>query len=322
MGANTETAQGTEVAEHRTDKTVLTESGETGRRLALGVGTFIVSGAGFIFTLFFVNQFMGNAASGFASSIIGGVGVTIGFAFSILLSPLIAMFVGVLIGREGGPRAVVDAGIGSALGFIVMFFVTLVLAAGLGGGLSSASTSIVGAGPLLGFTIGVGLTGAAAAYVGTSGASLLDSATDHSFAEPVSFGIGLFTVFGLGFAVTVFLAASLASTDTGLGLGNLGFGGVTVALGLSLMVSPLLGVILGRFIAEDDMEDEPTRTAMAGGLASGLGFVAMLIVLYILVLILQPENVQAGDFPLGPLLGFVVGVGLTGAASSFVSARQ
>lgn len=301
----------------------------TGRRLSLAVGTFVVTGAGFIFTLFFVNQFTGGGgsateavASSFTSSILGGIGVAVGFLFALLLSPLVALVVGLHVGRDGGDRAVFDAGIGSTVGFLVMFFTSLVLASSLGGAIADAGASVIQAGPLLGLSIGVGLTGAGAAKVGQSDASLLDSVTDHEFGRPVSLGLGTFVTFGLGYAVTMFLAASLAETEGSIGLSNMGTGGVVAALGVGVIVAPLVAVLIGRFVATDRSDRDASSTAAASGLAAAIGVVGMMVTLYLIILVLEPNGAGGGDFPLGPLIGFVVGTGLTGGASGFVSASR
>lgn len=291
----------------------------TARRVALAVGTFLVAGAGFVFTLFFVGQFAGGSGGGFAGGLLGGAGAGGGFGFAVVLSPLIALFVGVIIGRDGGDRGVVDAGLGTALGFLVMFFATLVVAASLGG-TGSGGGSILGAGPLLGFVVGVGLTGAGGAAVTRAEGDLVDSVADTSLVESAVFGLGAFLVFAIGYAVTIFLAAQLAPAEGSTGLGSVGFGGVAAALGIGLLVSPLLGLLVGSFVGDDG--GEPAESAAGGGLAAGVGVVGMIVVMYGLVMLLEPQGVTAGDFPLGPLVGFVVGTGLTGAGAAYVAARD
>lgn len=289
----------------------------TARRVAFSVGAFLVAGAGFVFTLFFVGQFAGGDG-GFGGGLLGGAGAASGFGFAILLSPLVALFVGVTVGRDGGDRGAIDAGLGTALGFLVMFFATLVLAASLGG--TGSGGSVLGAGPLVGFVVGVGLTGAAGAAITRIEGEVVDSVADTSLVESTLFGLGTFVVFALGYAVTIFLAAALAPTEGTTGLGSVGFGGVAAALGIGLLVSPLLGLLVGAFVGEDG--DEPVKSAAAGGLASGVGVVGMIVLMYVLVLVLEPEGLTAGDFPLGPAVGFVVGTGLTGAGAAYVAGRD
>lgn len=290
----------------------------TGRRLSLATGIFVVTTAGFVFTLFFATQFVGTGTGGFTGGLVGGSGASTGFGISVLLSPLVALVVGWHVGRDGEPRAVVDAALGSTVGFVVMFLAGLVLSASLSG--AGAGTGGFGVGGLVGFALGVGLTGAGAAAVARSGDSVLSSVTGHPLRGAAVTGVGTFLTFGVGYAAAVYLAGELASEGAGIGFGSMGGGSVAFALGFGLLALPLVAVLVGRHVAADG--DGPAGVAAAGGVAAGLGAVAFVLLLYAVLLVVQPEGASTESFPLGPLVGFAVGTGLTGAGSGYVAARE
>lgn len=288
--------------------------GLTTEVLAWSVGLFVAFGVGFVFTLFLAAQFVTGGTGG-GGALFGGLGTQSGFAFAVLLSPFAAVLVGSFVARDNvDGSAVLDAGIGSALGFVVMFFVALVVAASLDG----ASGGLFGIGPLVGFVVGTGLTGSAAAFVTGNRSTGLDAATDRSLRAPLVSGVGLFVAFGAGYAVTVFLAGALADGQ-GLGLGNLGFGSVAVALTLGLLFSPVVAVVVGTFAGREG--EDSTDGVVGGGLASGVGALVLVALVYVLVVVLEPSGVTGDDLPFGPLVGFVVGTGITGAIAGYAAGR-
>lgn len=283
--------------------------------LGTAVGAFLVLGVGFVFTFFFVSQFAGESG-GFGTGVgIGGSGL----GFAVLLSPLLALFVGVLVGRDDDPSAVRDAGVGSALGFVVMYFVTLVVASSLQAGAAPGGNSL---GPLVGFTVGVGLTGAAAAAVTRYDAGVSGTLDDYAVAGPVAFGVGAFGVFAVGYAVSVFLADVVASGGTAGGGFGLFTGSVIGTLVLGLLFAPLIGLLVGVFVARKTDTADSLEVTVGGGLAGALGAACVLLVFYAIVLVVEPGGVPAGDFPAGLLVGLVVGTGLTGGGAAYVGATQ
>lgn len=283
----------------------------------IAVGSFLVLGIGFVFTLFFVGQFAGQSTGlGAGTDVLTGSGL----AFAVMLSPLLALFVGVLFGRDDHANPVRDAGVGSALGFVVMFFVTLVVASSLQ--TQGATTGGNTVGPLAGYTIGVGLTGAAAAAVTRSDGWIGDSIADHSVGRPVAFGVGSFLAYGIGYAVSVFLADALGPSETA---GNtpalLLDAAVPIVLGLGLLFAPVVGLLVGVLVARDGIDDE-MEAAVGGGVGSALGAAVLLVVAYTAILVVEPGGVPAGDFPFGLFVGLLVGTGLTGAGAGYVGATN
>lgn len=300
-----------EQAGHRVDENHQVEV------LGTAVGAFLVLGVGFVFTLFFVGQFAGqSSAIGGGTSAIAGSGLT----FAVLLSPLLALFVGVLFGRDDNPDAVRDAGVGSALGFVVMFFVTLVVASSLQ--TQGATTGGNAIGPLAGYTVGVGLTGATAAAITRSDAGVAGTLSDHSLSRPVAFGLGSFLAYGVGYAVSVFLADALgpgegAASSSGLLVST----NIPMALGIGLLFAPVVGLLVGTLVSRDGVEDE-VEAAVGSGVGSALGAALLLVVVYTAILVVEPGGTSAGDFPFGLLVGLLVGTGLTGAGAGYVGARN
>lgn len=92
--------------------------------------------------------------------------------FAILIpllgAPLIAMVTGIIVGLRfdsDDNSAMLTSGIGAFAGFFVMFFILLVISSlvvGNGNGDGDISDFFI---PLIGFGIGVGLTGAGSTYV-------------------------------------------------------------------------------------------------------------------------------------------------------------
>lgn len=281
-----------------------------GSVVGTAVAAFVVLGAGFVFTFFFAAQFTdgGGFGSGFA-------GVR-GLGFAVMVSPVLAVVVGVLAGRRedsAGP----DAAVGSALGFVVMYFVTLVVASSLQSG--TPATSGGGLGPLAGFTVGVGLTAAAAAEV-TRRDATVGGVAPEGLRRPLTVGVGGFAAYAVGFAASLLVADVVAGEGpTGLGGGLLG-SGVAAGLNFGLMLVPLVGLVVGVLAPEDDTDE---RTAAVGcGVAAAAGAVLVLVAFYAVVFGLEPGGVTAGEFPVGTLVGLSVGTGLTGAAAGYVGSSR
>jgi len=304
---------GDDVSTRRTS-TATSDAELSTEALAWSVGLFVAFGVGFVFTLFLAAQFVTGGAGG-GSGLFGGLGAQSGFAFAVLLSPFAAVLVGSFVARDDAEgSAVLDASVGSALGFVVMFFVTLVLAASLNG----SSGGVFGVGPLVGFVVGTGITGAAAAFVMENRETAFGRPTEGSLRGPLVLGVGVFVAFAIGYAVTVFLAGALSGGE-GIGLRNLGFGSVAVALALGLMFSPVVAVVVGSFTGRES--GDATEGGVSGGVASGVGALVLVVLVYVLIAILQPSGVTADDLSLGPLVGFVVGTGITGAIAGYAAGR-
>ena len=306
------------------------ESPPTNRRVVGAVGLYVATGLGFILTFFFVNQFVGSGATGaVAGQLFGGAGALIGFALAVVLSPLVAVLVGRDIALDGGLRSAGDAALASVVGFLVMVFAGLAAASALGGTVSDTGTSVIGAGPLVGFAVGIGLTAAGAAAVTRADTVAVPVADGDALRGAALTGVATFLVFGFGYTISIFLASALgpggqAPSAQSLGFGGGLFNGVTVALVFALLLSPLVAILVGRIVG--DRADEPPEGAAAGGLASAVGIVGLLVVVVLALIVLSPvSGTDTGGFggalPLGSLLGFVVGVGLTGAGSGYVAAR-
>lgn len=302
-------ADGTGVETGGQPTAVATDS-RTNERLVKAVGTYLVTGVGFVFTLFLVAQFAGGDVIG-SGNPFGDIGAGAGYALALVLSPLVAVFVGADIGKEGGGDAVVDAGIATAVGFVVMFFVTLVLAASLGGG----SVSGAQAGPMMGLAIGVAITGAASAAAARWEQGFLDGVANPPLVKSIVFGSLAFLVFTIGFVIAIVLADALSS---GAG-GAFGLSGGEQLIGLGILFAPLLAVLVGFFAGRDGLETAP-QGAISGAIGSAVGALLMIVGLLVTVAILQ-QGGGSIPIPVGPIVGIVVGAGLTGAGAGYVGAR-
>lgn len=245
-----------------------------------------------------------------------------------MLSPLVAVLVGRGIALDNGSRSAGDAALASVVGFLVMVFAGLAAASALGGTVSDTGTSVIGAGPLVGFTVGIGLTAAGAAAVTRADTTAVPVADGNALRGAAVTGTATFLVFGLGYTLSVFLASALgpggqAPSAQSLGFGGGLFNGVAVALVFALLLSPIVAVLVGRIVG--DRAVEPTGGAAVGGLASAVGIVGLLVVVLVALVVFSPAADTGGGvgsaLPLGSLVGFVVGVGLTGAGSGYVAAR-
>jgi hypothetical protein len=296
---------------HRVEETLQVET------LGSAVGAFLVLGLGFVFTLFFVGQFTGqNGGIGGGANAIAESGL----AFAVILSPLLAVFVGILFGRDDSAGAVRDAGVGSALGFVVMFFVTLVVASSLQTQGALGGGDIIG--PMAGYTVGVGLTGATAAAVTRSDAGVTGSLGDYSLSRPIVFGVGSFLAYGVGYGVSVFLADALGPGEAASSSGGLLVSmNVPMLLGIGLLFAPVVGLLVGTLVSRDGVDDE-IEGAVGSGVGSALGAALLLVVVYTAILVVEPGGTPAGDFPFGLLVGLLVGTGLTGAGAGYVGTKN
>ncbi|RNJ25930.1 hypothetical protein [Halosegnis longus] len=306
------------------------ESPPTNRRVVAAVGLYAAVGLGFILTFFFVNQFIGGGTTdAVAGQLFGGAGAVVGFALAVVLSPLVAVLVGRDIAADDGVRSAVDAALASVVGFLVMVFAGLAVASALGGAASDTGTSVIGAGPLVGFTVGIGLTAAGAAAVTRADTVAVPVADGNALRGAAVTGVATFLVFGVGYTISIFLASALGPggrppSAQSLGFGGGLFNGVAVALVFALLLSPIVAILVGRIVG--DRADDPSEGAAAGGLAAAVGIVGLLLVVFVALMVFSPvSGTETGGFegalPLGSLLGFVVGVGLTGAGSGYVTAR-
>ena len=293
----------------------------SGQNVTTVVETYVMTVLGFAFTFFFMSSFVGGPATDFLGELTGGAGVTLGFGLSILLSPFVAVVTGQNLSQDDGGSKVVDSGLGAAVGFIVMFFTGLVLVAALGGSIANAGTSLISAGALVGLTIGNGLTGAGSAFVSERNESLLPSVEDDSLAESIVPGASLFLVFGVGYTLSVQLAIALGPGGEGAGAAGLGFGPSVLILGFSLLLAPLVAIVAGWVTVRSETGGKVQESVVVSGLSSAIGVVFVLVFMILSFSVAGPEGSTAGDLPLGALLGFTVGSGLTGAGSGFVFSR-
>lgn len=306
-------ADGTGVQTGGQRATVATDS-RTNERLVKAVGTFAVLGLGFVFTLFLTAQFAGGSG-GIGGGLLGNSGAAAGFALAIVLSPLIAVVLGTEIGRDGGGDAVVDAGIASGVGFVVMFFLTLVLAASLSGG---STGGVAAAGPLVGLGVGVAITGAASAAVAGWDQSFLDAVANPPLVKSIVFGSLSYVVFAVGYAIAIVLADALSSGTSG-GIGTIGGSGAMGSLGIGLLLAPMLAILVGFFAGRDSLET-PGQAAISGGVGAAVGTLLLTILMLIAVTIMSPTGGSI-PIPVGPIVGLVVGAGLTGAGAGYVGGR-
>lgn len=275
------------------------------RGLTTAVGTFVVFGVGLVFTSFFAAQFAGSGPSG------GGGLVTTGggFGFVVLLSPVVAVLVGLVLGREDDANPV-DAAAASAVGFVAMYFVGVVVASGL----YSPSAANLGVGPFAGYTVGVALTGGAAAAVPDR--DLPASVGDSSVGRPAVRGAAVVVTYALGFAVSAVLTDALAGPANGSATNAFTTPGSGFAFVLGTAGIPVAGVLAGYLGTPADASD---RTAAAGGAAAGaVGGAAAVVVFYAAASVVA----SAGSFPVGQVVGVGVGTALTAGAAAVVAARD
>jgi hypothetical protein len=145
------------------------DSGE----VTFSVGAFLAVGLGTALGFFlFITLLPGRAGSGLAGNFLAG-GTALSLVVGLFTAPLVGLVSGVATGIRidddygAASRAAVSAGVGSIAGYFIQFIVlllfTLVLAGGGGGG---GGTGGIGAliAPVLGLSVGVGITGAMSGY--------------------------------------------------------------------------------------------------------------------------------------------------------------
>lgn len=139
--------------------------------MSFSVATFVAFGLGTTIAVFLFGALLPRGAGGAFDVVAGGAAASL--VFGIFLAPLLAVVTGLTapLGQSADGGAVaVSTGAGAAAGFVVMVVVQFLLVLVLSGEGSGPGGSGGGLGqillPALGFTVGVGLTGAAAGYIG------------------------------------------------------------------------------------------------------------------------------------------------------------
>lgn len=131
------------------------------------VATFVAFGVGTTLAFFLFGAL---APATLNLSLVGGAGAAAALFIGIFLAPVLAIVTGLTAARRQtrpGQEVAVTAGAGAALGFLAMVIVQFVIATVLGGGGGGGGGGLGQIlGPAIGYTVGVGLTGAAAGYIG------------------------------------------------------------------------------------------------------------------------------------------------------------
>ncbi|PSP76530.1 hypothetical protein BRC81_13025 [Halobacteriales archaeon QS_1_68_20] len=132
--------------------------------IKFNVALFAVFGVGYSIAFFLFDALMSGGGQTFS-----GLLAVLAFFGGFFVAPVLATFMGVRIGnefREGRNLTLANSFVGSAAGFVVMFFVLFVFVwsqvSGSGGGGTGFGDLLA---PVIGFAIGVGLTGLLATYV-------------------------------------------------------------------------------------------------------------------------------------------------------------
>ncbi|MFT4889764.1 MAG: hypothetical protein ACI9YT_000675 [Halobacteriales archaeon] len=135
----------------------------------------------------------------------------------------------------------------------------------------------------------------------------------------LQYNVAVFLAVGLGYAVTMFLATELSGTGGAFG-SNSAFVGAGFALAMGLMMSPLIAAINGAVIGLRYQEGRKLVSANSF-VGSGVGVVVMAVVLFVSLAIFSPGGGDGGggSFPFGPVIGFLIGVGLTGAIATYLT---
>jgi hypothetical protein len=185
--------------------------------------------------------------------------------------------------------------------------VTVVVASSL----YSPSAGNLGIGPFAGYTVGVALTGGAAAAVPDR--DLPASVGDISVGRPALFGAAAIAVYAGGFAVSTVVADALAGPTDGGTAPVFTELGAEFALVVGTLAVPAAGVFAGYLTAPADADD---RTAAVGGAAAGA--VGGVVAFYLATTIVS----SGGSFPLGRVVGVAVGTALTTAGAAVVAVRD
>jgi len=152
---------------------------------------------------------------------------------------------------------------------------------------------------------------------------------------PVKLGLGTFALVGFGVAVTMFLfIALMPALGSGFGgtsmLGLLGGGGglsgaLFVGLFIVIFTGPVVATGLGGFLGHAAGAGE--SGPLAGGAASAIGAGVTIVLLVVLAILFAPGGGSGGSGGtgmnglgalLGPLVGALIGIALTGAGAGFV----
>lgn len=148
------------------------------------------------------------------------------------------------------------------------------------------------------------------------GPSLLDELQRPESVDWLKFNVALFAVFGFGYSIAFFLMDTLASDTSAAGALLSDFLGFLFLMGLFL--APILAVITGVRIGRE-FHAQQNLTLANSFVGSAVGFIVMFFVLFVFVWS-QAETSGGGGLGefLGPIIGFAIGVGLTGVLSTFV----
>ncbi len=133
----------------------------------------------------------------------------------------------------------------------------------------------------------------------------------------VQFSAAVFLVFGVGTTVAFLLFGALAPVRASFAF--IGTGGATLALFSGVLLGPLLAIITGLTAARRQARPGQ-EVAVSAGAGAAAGFLAMVIVQFVLATVLGGGGGGGGgvDGVLGPAIGYTIGVGLTGAAAGYV----
>lgn len=125
--------------------------------------------------------------------------------------------------------------------------------------------------------------------------------------------VAIFAVAGFGYGLTAFLFTAFSDTGaTGQSL----VGGFTVLFGL--LLGPVVAIISGTHIGFNLEEDDTTASA-ASVVGAGVGFLLMAIILILFAAMMSSGGGGdgGGGTNLGPAIGAMIGVGVTGGAATF-----
>ncbi len=158
---------------------------------------------------------------------------------------------------------------------------------------------------------------------GRRGPSLIDKLQKSESIHWFKFNIGTFLTVGIGYAIAFALFFALAPETATSGMGYSG-GSIIAALAFffGLGLAPLLAAINGIRIGSG-FQDEANVALANSFIGSVIGFLLMTFVLLLLIWT-QVETGGGGDVSniLGPIIGFSIGVGLTGAGSTYLARRR
>jgi hypothetical protein len=134
------------------------------KSIVFGSLTYGVFAVGYAVAIVLAGALSGGGGGGFGA-IGGGSGALGALGLGLVLAPLLAVLVGFFAGRDGletPGQAAISGGVGAAVGTLLLTVLMLVAVAIL----SPTGQIPIPAGPIVGLTVGAGLTGAGAGYVG------------------------------------------------------------------------------------------------------------------------------------------------------------